>query len=208
MGYTHYWTEKTTNKKTSNEFVNVCKKLNKSLPMTSETAGGYHSNDKIVICGGNGSGKPMFTPNLISFNGDNETEMSHETFYVEFGDDEWNFCKTARKPYDLLVCACLIAAHEILGYEVTSDGDFEDWKPAIKFYLDTIYSGKEPDEKLMKKILPEFLFEDQKGTEYYEYKNKYSIMDYINSLFVESTIVESPTCLPCIINNVQPTKLV
>lgn len=185
MGYTHYWTLKKADNKTWKEFVAACKELHKALPETSETAGGYYADGKIVICGWDGTGKPEFKLSGISFNGDEETGNNHETFLIEKENTDWNFCKTARKPYDLLVCACLIAAKEILGYEVRSDGDFEDWKPAIAFYMDTFYA-EAPDRDGMKTILPEFLFDKEDGTEYYEYKNKYSVMDYINSLFVKA----------------------
>lgn len=108
-------------------------------------------------------------------------ELDHETLLIQYGFNRWDFCKTARKPYDLLVCACLIAATDYLGYDVSSDGRFKNWKPAIDFYLKTIY-GKMPDEETMKKILPEFLFEGQNGD---EYEKPYSVMDYVKSLFVE-----------------------
>ena len=181
MGYTHYWTPKVATADKFKEFAATCKKLHKALPDTSETAGGYASDDKIKIRGWDGTGKPTFKDDGISFNGDGDN--GHETFSIDPKKDDWNFCKTARKPYDLLVVACLIAAHEILGYEVSSDGSFEDWKPAIEFYMDTFYA-ESPDKDGMKLILPEFLFEDEGGTEYYKYENKYNIMDYIKSLFV------------------------
>jgi len=139
MGYTHYWRPKKADDKTWNEFVAVCKKLHKKLP------------DSIVIADGFGEGSPTFggilnkdIPRLnsptIDFNGSEARGEAYETFRIIQNDDEWQFCKTARKPYDLLVCACLIAAKEILGYEVTSDGDREDWEEAITFY--TKVTGK------------------------------------------------------------------
>lgn len=70
----------------------------------------------------------------------------HETFAitkrVEKGSDGFSFCKTARKPYDLIVQACLIAAVALLpelSY-VASDGDRSDWEAAFeyvrKYFLD------------------------------------------------------------------------
>jgi hypothetical protein len=185
MGYTHYWTPKATDDKTWKEYVAACKKLYKELPLRSETAGGYHADDTIMICGWDGTGKPEFKLSGISFNGDQDRGFDHETFSIEKEKTDWNFCKTARKPYDLLVCACLIAAKEILGYEVSSDGDFEDWQPAIAFYMDTFYA-EAPDREGMKAILPKFLFDEEDGTEWFKYENKYNIMDYINSLFVKA----------------------
>lgn len=42
----------------------------------------------------------------------------------------FGFCKTAQKPYDKYVVACLIIAKSIFGKDVTisSDGDLEEWQ--------------------------------------------------------------------------------
>lgn len=163
MGYTHYWTPKETTTKKWNKFVEACKILNKNLPK------------EIVIHSWDGIGEPEFTDKLVSFNGDADSNLDHESFVIKKDDGEWNFCKTARKPYDLLVCSCLIAAHDILGYEVNSDGDIDDWEDAIDFYLKNIYD-EQPNEDEMKLVLPKFLFDDQKGN---EYRKPYNLMDYI-----------------------------
>jgi hypothetical protein len=151
MGYTHYWTPKNSTKEQFKKFSNTCKELHKNLPDTTDTAGGYHSDDEVKICGGDGKGKPKFTSKEVCFNGDGKNDLDHETFYIALDYFDWTFCKTARKPYDLLVCACLLAARDILKFDVSSDGDFEDWKPAIDFYVDTIYTEK-PD---LTDIVPE-----------------------------------------------------
>lgn len=181
MGYTHYWTPKAATPTKWDEYVATCKKLHKALPTKTNTAGGYHSDDEIRICDGLGEGKPDFNGEGICFNGDDERGLSHETFSITPKGVDWNFCKTARKPYDLLVCACLIAAHEILGYEVSSDGGFGDWKPAIEFYLKTIYAEL-PDKEGLKLILPDFLFENIKSLSVD--KKEYTPYDYLKSLFV------------------------
>jgi len=169
MGYTHYWTPKVVTEEKFAEFSKTCKKLHDNLPNTSKTAGGYHSNETIEICGWDGTGKPEFSDVMVSFNGNQDKDLDHETFNVQADKTEWNFCKTARKPYDLLVCACLIAAHEQLDYEVSSDGDLEDWKDAIEFYMDTIKNTKSifasTKKKLANKILPEFLVNELNGIE-------------------------------------------
>jgi len=142
MGYTHYWTPKKSSAKKFKDFSDTCKILNDNLPEKTDTASGYHSNEKLVIGDGNGNkdSKPMFSKDLVVFNGiDN---LMHETFFIELTSNKWNFCKTARKPYDLLVCACLLAAVDILGYDITSDGDLNDWIPAMKFYNKVIEKTK------------------------------------------------------------------
>jgi hypothetical protein len=134
MGYTHYWTPKQTSEKKFKEFSETCKKLHDNLPERSESAGDYFNDKPIVIKGWDGTGEPIFDEKQVRFNGDESENLNHETFAIDFPDTDWNFCKTARKPYDLLVSACLLAAKQILGYEISSDGDMEDWKPAIEFY--------------------------------------------------------------------------
>jgi len=121
MGYTHYWTPKEVSKEQFAEFVSVCKKLNKNLPKD------------ILIKGWNGTGKPQFDQYGVGFNGDASEDLDHETFLITPEPSD-SFCKTARKPYDLLVSACLIAAYEILKYDVSSDGKMTDWKAAFDYY--------------------------------------------------------------------------
>jgi hypothetical protein len=44
----------------------------------------------------------------------------------------WQFCKTGRQPYDLVVCAMLSAARDRSKViAVVSDGGSEDWAPAL-----------------------------------------------------------------------------
>lgn len=140
MGYTHYWTPKKSSPKKFKEFSDTCKRLYENLPETSKTAGGYYSGEKIEIGDGMGelseTNKPEFSETAVIFNGVGRN--SHETFAIEHKDTKWAFCKTARKPYDLLVCACLIAAADILGYKLKSDGCYEDWHPAISFYKSNV----------------------------------------------------------------------
>lgn len=71
-------------------------------------------------------------PTAFRFNGLNDD--AHETFYVDQGNDEWSFCKTARKPYDVAVTAILAyleGAHPDK-FSVGSDGDSDDWQAGIK----------------------------------------------------------------------------
>lgn len=186
MGYTQYWTPRVASPEEWEKLVERAKKLKDNLPKYSESAGGGFGEDAgrwkrvIKIRGGLGVGKPSFNKKLIWFNGDEKRGLDHETFSIEPKPTGWNFCKTARKPYDLLVCAILIAAHDIVGYEVSSDGDFNDWKPAIKFYMDTVY-GEMLDEDQMRTILPEFLFEEQGGN---EYRKPYNLMEELNTMYV------------------------
>lgn len=113
-------------------------KLYENLPKHTATAGGYHLNDPLEIKGTGGKGEPIITPELIAFNGNEELGLDHETFLLApfelsgFG----NFCKTARKPYDVLAVACILAAKKHLGAEFTfsSDGNMDELKEGIELY--------------------------------------------------------------------------
>jgi len=140
MGYTHYWTPKRFTQLQWREYTTATKKLHANLPKSTDTAGGYHKNDPLEIAGGNGDGNPVFSERtMVDFNG--KDELGHETFriYADYQKNHGDFCKTARKPYDLLVVACLIAAYRILNFRFSSDGfrpdeTCEDLQPAIDFY--------------------------------------------------------------------------
>jgi hypothetical protein len=133
--------------------VQDCKWFWEHLPDHSESAGGYYKEYPIRLRGGNGTGEPEFSNDLIAYNGDDETgnDLAHETFYFERvidkedhyrrddppEDDLWfECCKTARKPYDLFVCANLIAIkYHFPETKISSDGGYADWKPAVDWYV-------------------------------------------------------------------------
>jgi len=63
-------------------------------------------------------------------------DCSHESFTfkrIDRNDFEFNFCKTAYKPYDIAVNAFLIIAKHHMGNDlnVSSDGDIEEWADAM-----------------------------------------------------------------------------
>ena len=65
------------------------------------------------------------------------------------GAPGFDFCKTARKPYDVVVCAALLAIkhHQGDNVEIRSDGDFGDeWQPAYRLYRRATH----------RELLPEF----------------------------------------------------
>ena len=76
----------------------------------------------------------------------------HETFYVAHDQSGFDFCKTARKPYDAVVCAALarMKIHYGASVQVSSDGQDEwdmesgaswsdtgesEWAQARRFYV-------------------------------------------------------------------------
>jgi hypothetical protein len=98
----------------------------------------------VTICGPTGEGEPVLTPDLISFNG--EGTSAHESFYFprkipdnhcrEYEDGIFFFCKTALKPYDRVVAACLIAAKHWWKdkIKISADGDDECWYYGMGLY--------------------------------------------------------------------------
>lgn len=110
-----------------------------ALPSHTDTAGGYHKDNPLKLFGGVGNGEPVFTETEISFNGDESLGLAHETFSVDAHPIYIEYCKTARKPYDLMVCAVLISMKKhLVNFSYSSDGDAQDWEPAIKFYKSVI----------------------------------------------------------------------
>jgi hypothetical protein len=70
-------------------------------------------------------------------------------------DKIFGFCKTAQKPYDVCVVACLILAKIHFGNDVkiTSDGEVSDWEEGAKLvkkvtsYNFNMYQGKDYEGK-------------------------------------------------------------
>jgi hypothetical protein len=100
-------------------------------------AGGFYDDQPCIIRGGLGEGSPMINESEVWFNGDEKTGMSHETFGIRWfpsGGEVKGFCKTARKPYDILVCVSLLAFKHAFDnpdvFSFSSDGDNSDWKEA------------------------------------------------------------------------------
>ncbi len=104
----------------------------------------------VVIAGGDGEGSPILNDTVICFNGDARKGLDHETFLVELPDQKeregFGFCKTARKPYDTLVCLALISLFEEINdpaiFGFSSDGDERDWLEAKKIYR--AFNHKDP----------------------------------------------------------------
>lgn len=152
MGYTHYWKQKTVSTNYSDQASKVSIEipiLLELMPKYSSSAGGYYKEHPILLKSGDGTGEPEINKAFISFNGDGSKDLDHESFYYEFEPKpfEFSFCKTARKPYDLAVCLCLLSlANHIDTFEFSSDGGREDWETAIDIY--TKYHRGEISENL------------------------------------------------------------
>ena len=115
MGYTNNWHQK--DDFTDTEFNKLAKHTKKMIKFFEEELEIKFSQKEIDI-----------NLNFISFNGDNENDLDHETFIFEQikrekydyeTDDDYDnlgafyFCKTNRKPYDALVWNILRKAYQI-----------------------------------------------------------------------------------------------
>lgn len=133
MGYTHYFKQNTpVDIDTWREITAEVRRLIDASPVT--------------ICNGSGDvgSTAVIDDNSIAFNGENDENSaiddSHETFMLPRDYREFNFCKTARKPYDLLVTASLIVANHFApdAYDIGSDGDQSDWFDGLEYARNTL----------------------------------------------------------------------
>ena len=140
MGYTHYWYLKPD----GNE-ANYQKAKSQIARIVRSTKHDVNLGDAF----GNRGTKPVLDKD-IRFNG--IEDESHETFclseylrdmanaqknsFIQRDDNGFvfNFCKTARKPYDTIVTACLIVLKHYLGNDarISSDGMPDEWVPGLE----------------------------------------------------------------------------
>src|ERR1035441_310136 len=112
MGYTHYWRTATSGIPAT-RWDRICqdvRRLFRNLPEGVKIA---WEDDQPKKC-------PEVSKDLIRFNGVNGE--GYETFYIERMGEKFAFCKTARQPYDIVVCGVLIvvARHASSAVEVIS----------------------------------------------------------------------------------------
>jgi len=131
MGYTHYWTIK--EELTPAQFKEWTEGV-KAIVETATEAG-------IPLGNGLGFDAPNIDETLVALNG--VGEYGHETFGIRLGDEGFDFCKTAQKPYDSVVTASLIHAKKIFGdsIEIKSDGDWDDWEGGQLLY-ETVFDSQ------------------------------------------------------------------
>lgn len=141
MGYTHYWDFKRIPRGKADQVnssykfaIEQCQliiqsynaELKKQDDKHPNRLSGYSVHTVVGKYGG------------IKVNGTGE--LSHEDFCLRerykqnLEKDYWGFCKTARKPYDTVVVACLIILKHHLNdlLVVSSDGDSKDWFQGLK----------------------------------------------------------------------------
>ncbi|MCP4741393.1 MAG: hypothetical protein GY871_04080 [Actinomycetales bacterium] len=113
MGYTHYFSHESG--PTPNEWAALCEA---ALLILAEARCPiqYEYDD---------SRPPVVSPRWVRFNGVGED--GHETFVLRNAPLDFDFCTTAAKSYDAVVCAVLLVASE-LGWSVSSDGTWAEWR--------------------------------------------------------------------------------
>ena len=120
MGYTHYWELPEIDKETWAKIQAASKEVVAEVPNLQ-----YEFNNP---------DPPLVDSDHIRFNG--QGSAGHETFFLERdGLRGFNFCKTARKPYDEAVTAvlCIVGHHLTRAgtlkdpYYISSDGYFSEW---------------------------------------------------------------------------------
>lgn len=126
MGYTHYWALK--HKVTKRGFDKIVEDVKRIEAFLLEKKGlklyDLHGDEEGIL----------YTEDFFGFNGDASKEEDHETFALEIGHSKNRFCKTARKPYDLAVCLCLLVIkYHLKETEITSDGN-KEWYDIFSLY--------------------------------------------------------------------------
>jgi len=130
MGYTHYW--RPTRDLTEDEWDNI-RQVAKTI---------LKDNHGIIL-----DNEPTDSQNLsitydsVLCNGIGDD--GHETFYLTRKmRNDFEFCKTAQKPYDKYIVAMLIAVAQITdSISVSSDGDQEDWLEGLQLYVERCTSN-------------------------------------------------------------------
>lgn len=134
MGYTHYWSFNSRPKGSAQDVeqayqlaLRQCQRILRAYNAEVKELdskhparlSGYSVHTKVYTYGG------------LQFNG--TKELSHEDFCLRehFSQNENNFCKTNRKPYDIVVVACLFTLKHYLGptFSWSSDGQWHDLEP-------------------------------------------------------------------------------
>ena len=139
MGYTHYYDipDRTQNMKVHKVANDIAELIRGSGVVIGDFEGEFGT-------------LPVLGPDEITFNG--VGDASYESFqyppdYTRPIKPGWEFTKTDRRPYDVIVTAALIVIKHHMGdaVEVTSDGKFNsgDWYPAYDLYRQTF-----PDRRL------------------------------------------------------------
>lgn len=133
MGYTHYWSftapkrgETAKIEKAYQKAIKECATIARTYYKANGGLSGFSAHTEPGKYGGlkiNGKGDDM-----------HEDFIMREHFKQNLEPDNWHFCKTARKPYDIVVVACLIVLEYRLpgNFRADSDGYTDDWQDGLE----------------------------------------------------------------------------
>lgn len=122
MGYTHYFEQhQDATPEQWQAITNAFKQLHHAFPLQRE------HDDKSEV---------EITDDRIAFNGIGGDRC--ETMSLKRTGRGFDFCKTARKPYDGAVIALLILCNHYAPdvWSISSDGSRKDWIPTLKLMVD------------------------------------------------------------------------
>lgn len=161
MGYTHYWNRHDHTGASTTTRAHAREAYGR-LVLDAQRICRQATEDGIIVCGALGEGEPDFTEGYFGLNGTVLNDEWHESMVWEAvptvpewqaenkhgydlnGKGVFNFCKTARKPYDAVVTAVLMRAklHYGNAVDVSSDGTWDEWAQGRALYERTF--GSQP----------------------------------------------------------------
>jgi len=143
MGYTQYWRRPAT---ISDDAMRAIVDDFGLLILPLDDAG-------VKLCGGDGKGAALVTPDGVSFSGSSNRTNEPFNFPRIMQPEPWKkpveglysaFCKTGLAPYDLAVMAfLLVAKHHVPEIQIATDGGDEQWSKARQFCQDILGYGRE-----------------------------------------------------------------
>lgn len=133
MGYTHYFTKRGIEREDSRRYEMFANGARRIIEYATT-----YDNIQIADAMGDKLGAWEITDTHVAFNGFGPD--SHETFYWPASAEGFNFCKTARKPYDAVVTACLIHLKDVYGegVDIGSDGYWSEWSDGARLYRNAL----------------------------------------------------------------------
>jgi hypothetical protein len=96
---------------------------------------------------------PIFNEDMIRFNG--HKEYGNETFLIDWNNlTNFDFCKTAKKPYDFWVASTLLMIASELpdSFTISSDGNENEWEPIKNTLVEALEKSNIKFENLSKDI--------------------------------------------------------
>lgn len=132
MGYTHYWHFS----KPIKQIENGENKFKKAVALFKK---GLKLMPDIQLGNGVGKDEPIITDTKLVFNGRADKGEDYETFGICVDNEDrydYDFCKTARRPYDPAVCLALLCFQRVFtssfGYSSDGNTDEEGWSKALE----------------------------------------------------------------------------